>query len=229
MIICQSIIIMATARRVLLLSSSAVHGAPYLEYATNDIQSFFQRSSVQRILFVPYALKNHDNYAEMVRGPLKKMGYEVDSIHEAANALDAVNNAQAIFIGGGNTFQLLKTLYDKNLLEAIRKRVLEDGIPYMGSSAGSNVATLSICTTNDMPIVWPPSLNALGLETREQRITQYHELPNTPPVLGLREGAMLHVEGNDAKLRGIAGAKLFKVGQTPVEYNVGDDLGFLLG
>ncbi|XP_059475416.1 alpha-aspartyl dipeptidase [Neocloeon triangulifer] len=239
---------MANARRILLLSSSTVHGSGYLEYAAGHIKEFLQKSKVKTILFVPYALKDHNEYLNKVQGPLKQLGYAVEGIHEATNAIDAIKKAEAIYIGGGNTFLLLKTLYDLNLIEPIKERVLKDGIPYIGSSAGSNVATASINTTNDMPIVWPPTLTALALvpfninphyidfdpdskhkgETREERISQYHEIPGSPPVLGLREGAILQVEGDVAKILGTYGAKLFTVENQPQEFRVGEEVSFLL-
>lgn len=233
-------------RRLLLVSNSTLHGSGYLDHCQQQISDFFGKS-VTKVLFVPYALHDRDGYTRTARNKFKALGYEVDGIHEAADPVEAVRKAQAIFIGGGNTFRLLKSLYDNQVLSEIRKRVLEDGVPYMGSSAGTNVATVSISTTNDMPIVYPPSFAAMGLvpfninphyldpdlnsrhmgETREQRISQYHEEVDTC-VLGLREGCMLLVEGNKATLLGSTNARLFNRGSPCVEYNPGSDLSFLL-
>ncbi|NXH49302.1 PEPE dipeptidase, partial [Dicaeum eximium] len=234
-------------RRLLLISNSTQHGGGYLGHCQQHIQSFLGQK-VKRVLFIPYALHDRDAYARTAREKFESLGYRLDSIHESCDPVDAVRKSEAIFIGGGNTFRLLKALYDNSLLHEIRKRVLEDGIPYMGSSAGTNVATVSINTTNDMPIVYPPSLKALGLvpfninphyldpdikrthmgETREERIRQYHEEPNTPPVLGLREGTMLLVEGDKATLQGVTGARLFLRGKKPTEHEPGTDFSFLL-
>uniref|UniRef100_A0A4W4FDU6 dipeptidase E n=1 Tax=Electrophorus electricus TaxID=8005 RepID=A0A4W4FDU6_ELEEL len=234
-------------RRLLLVSNSTLHGGGYLDHCQQQIKDFFGKQ-VTRILFIPYALHDRDAYTRMARDKLKTLGYEVDSVHEAADPVEAVRKAEGIFIGGGNTFRLLKNLYDNNLVTEIRTRVLQDGVPYMGSSAGSNVATVSINTTNDMPIVCPPTFSAIGLvpfninphyldpdphsrhmgETREQRIMQYHEEPETPCVLGLREGSMLLVEGHKATLLGSTQARLFQRGKTTTEYAPGSDLSFLL-
>jgi dipeptidase E len=195
---------------------------------------------------VPYALKDRDGYAARARSAFAQMGYELESIHEAPDALTAVNNAQAIFCGGGNSFRLLKTLEDMRLIEPIRARVL-GGMPYTGSSAGSNLACPTIRTTNDMPIVEPSSLKALDLvpfqinphyidpdpssthmgETRETRIREFHE-ENGIPVIGLREGAMLRVDGERVWLRGRAGARIFRRELPPAEAAPGAELnGFL--
>ncbi|XP_029462165.1 alpha-aspartyl dipeptidase-like isoform X4 [Rhinatrema bivittatum] len=213
---------MGVKRRLLLVSNSTLHGGGYLEHCREQILKFFGQQ-VKRVLFIPYALHDRDAYAETARTKFESLG-------------------------GGNTFRLLKALYDNRLILEIRKRVLQDGIPYMGSSAGTNVATISISTTNDMPIVYPPSLEALALipfninphyldpdvnskhmgETREVRIFQYHEEPDTPPVLALREGSMLLVEDNKSTLLGVTGARLFMRGAAPTEYEPGTDLSFLL-
>ncbi|XP_071328753.1 alpha-aspartyl dipeptidase [Trachinotus anak] len=234
-------------RRLLLVSNSTLHGGGYLDHCQQDISRFFGKD-VKRVLFVPYALHDRDAYTKTARDKFKTLGYEVDGIHEASDPVDAVRKAEGIFIGGGNTFRLLKSLYDNKVVTEIRRRVLEDGVPYMGSSAGTNVATVSINTTNDMPIVYPPSFSAIGLvpfninphyldpdpnsrhmgETREQRITQYHEEPGTPSVLGLREGSMLLVEGDKATLLGTTKARLFTRGKPSAEYDPGSDLSFLL-
>nr|CAD7196601.1 unnamed protein product [Timema douglasi] len=232
-------------RRLLLISSSKVHGHEFLGHAVDDINTLLKTANVRKVLFVPYALGNHDDYTDRVTKPFSEWGFSLEGIHKAKDPITAVNEAEAIFIGGGNTFRLLKTLYDNNLIEPIKRRVLKDGAPYIGSSAGTNVATVNICTTNDMPIVYPPSFSALGLipininphyldpdpasthkgETREERIQQYHELPNTPPVLGLREGCILKVTGDEAVLTGVIGARLFtarfsyhksEFGRTPI-------------
>lgn len=233
-------------RRLLLVSNSTLHGSRYLDHCQQQISDFFGKD-VKRVLFVPYALQDRDAYTKTARDKFKTLGYEVDGIHEAADPVEAVRKAEGIFIGGGNTFRLLKSLYDNKVVSEIRKRVLEDGVPYMGSSAGTNVATISISTTNDMPIVYPPSFAAIGLvpfninphyldtdpnsrhmgETREQRISQYHEEVDTS-VLALREGSMLLVEGNKATLLGTTNARLFIRGKPCVEYKPGSDLSFLL-
>jgi len=227
-------------KRLLLISTSTVFGTQYLEHACDEITSLFGKAG--RVLFVPYALKDRNEYAAKARRTFAEMGYELESIHESPDVTASVKNAAAMFFGGGNTFRLLKTLYDIQLMDPIRQRVLE-GMPYAGASAGANLAGPTIRTTNDMPIVEPRSLEALNLvpfqinphyvdpdpssthmgETRETRIREFHE-ENTTPVVGLREGAMLRVEGERVQLCGRAGARIFRRGQPPVEVGPGTDL-----
>ena len=230
-------------RRVLLISNSTLYGSGYLDHAETQIRSFL--GDVKHVLFVPYALFDRDKYAGTAQQRFQKMGYELTSIHTADDPVAAVNKTDAVFIGGGNTFRLLKALYEFDLIEAIRNRV-SNGMPYIGSSAGSNVAAPTIKTTNDMPIVQPPSFNALGLvsfqinphyldpdpsskhmgETREERIIQFLE-ENDTPVVGLREGAMLRIENGETILRGSTGARIFRKGVEPLEASTGtrlDDL-----
>jgi dipeptidase E len=231
-------------RRVLLVSSSTCHPTGFLDHAEAEIRDFL--GGVRRVLFLPWALHDRDAYTAKVRERLGRMGFDADSAHEAPDPADAVLEAEAVFAGGGNTFRLLKTLYELDLLVPLRRRVGE-GMPYVGSSAGSNVAGPTIGTTNDMPIVLPPSLNALGLvpfninphyldpdpasthkgETREERIAQFHE-ENDATVVGLREGSLLRIEGNEARLRGREGARVFPKGLPPREVAPGDRLDFIL-
>ena len=220
-------------KRVLLISNSTLYGSGYLDHAETEIRSFL--GDVRRVLFVPYALFDRDKYAATAQQRFQKMGYMLTSVHTATDPVAAVDETDAVFIGGGNTFRLLKALYDFKLLDPIRNRV-SNGMPYIGSSAGSNVAAPTIKTTNDMPIVQPPSFDALGLvsfqinphyldpdsnskhlgETREERIIQFLE-ENDTPVVGLREGAMLRIEHGNTILRGSTGARIFRKGMEPIE------------
>jgi len=221
------------SRKILLISNSTLHGSGFLDHAETEIRDFL--GEVRRVLFVPFALHDQDGYAARVRDRLKLMDYDVDSIHQASDKQKAVNDTESIFIGGGNTFRLLKSLYEFDVLNLIRTRSNE-GMLYMGSSAGSNIAGPTIRTTNDMPIVEPPSFDALGLvsfqinphyldpdpnskhmgETREERIIQFLE-ENETPVVGLREGAMLRIENGTTTLKGSTGARIFRRGHEPVE------------
>jgi dipeptidase E len=225
---------------ILLISNSTLYGSGYLDHAEDEIRSFL--GDIKRVLFVPYALFDRDTYAATAQKRFQKIGYDLTSIHTATNPVQAVKDTEAIFIGGGNTFRLLKTLYDFDLLGPIRERVA-DGMRYIGSSAGSNVAAPTIKTTNDMPIVQPPSFDALGLvsfqinphyldpdpnskqmgETREERIRQFLE-ENDTPVVGLREGAMLRIENGETILRGSTGARIFRKGVEPIELLPGAQL-----
>lgn len=230
-------------KHVLLLSTSRLYGSGYLDHAEDEIRNFLGK--VKRVLFLPFAIHDRNGYASATQKRFAEMGYELTSIHTATNAVQAVKETDAIFIGGGNTFRLLKTLYDYDLLGPIRDRVAA-GMPYMGASAGSNVACPSIKTTNDMPIVQPPSFDALALvpfqinphyldpdpnskhmgETREERILQFLE-ENDTPVVGLREGAILRIENGETILRGSAGARIFRKGLEPLEVPPGAQLELL--
>src|SRR5262245_41188305 len=195
---------MSNNKRILLISNSTLYGSGYLDHAEAEIRDFL--GPIRKVLFIPFALHDHDAYGESARARFQQMGYDLTSIHTTNDKRHVVDDTETIFIGGGNTFRLLTAMYEFDLLDRIRRRVNE-GMPYIGSSAGSNVAGPTIKTTNDMPIVEPPSFEALGLvnfqinphfqdpdpnsthmgETREQRIIQFLE-ENETPVVGLREG-----------------------------------------
>lgn len=230
--------------KLLLISNSTLYGSGYLDHAESEIRDFL--GDLKRVLFVPFALHDRDAYAATAQQCFAKMGYQLSSIHTAPDPVRAVEDTDAVFIGGGNTFRLLKALYDFALLDPIRRRAIE-GMPYIGSSAGSNVAAPTIKTTNDMPIVEPPSFDALGLvwfqinphyldpdknsthmgETREQRLLQFHEEDSTP-IAALREGAMLRFENGVTILKGSSGARIFRKDLEPVESIPGDQLDALL-
>ncbi|HYI10427.1 MAG TPA: dipeptidase PepE [Thermoanaerobaculia bacterium] len=219
--------------RLLLISSSVVHGYGFLDHSESDIRRHLE--GVRNVAFVPFAQHDVDAYTARVRDRLTLMDLGATQVRGRAD----VEAAEAIFIGGGNTFRLLSRLYELDLLDAIRDRV-RNGAPYIGSSAGTNVATPTIKTTNDMPIVYPPSFDALGLvpfqinphyldpdpasphkgETREDRIREFHE-ENTTMVVGLREGSALQVDGDVVTLIGMRPARIFRRGAAPVEIEVG--------
>jgi dipeptidase E len=234
-------------RNLLLISNSTLHGSGYLDHCADEIQKFL--GDRKTVLFIPYARPGgmtHDEYTTAARERFEKMGLELTGIHEYNSPKEAVKNAEAIFIGGGNTFVLLNGLYKADIVEEIRNKV-NDGTPYIGTSAGSNVACKSIKTTNDMPIVYPPSFDGLNMtsfninphyldpdptskhkgETRETRISEFHFF-NNEYVVGLREGAMLHIVDDNVTLKGTTGARIFRRSDEPKEYKPGDSLDFLL-
>jgi dipeptidase E len=231
-------------KRLLLISNSTMFGRGYLDHAESEIRDHL--GSVRRVLFVPYALHDRDGYAATAQRRLAALGFELESVHRSAHPKESAARAEGIFIGGGNTFRLLKCLYDYDLLSTIRARV-EDGVPYIGSSAGSVVACPTIKTTNDMPIVQPPSFDGLRLvgfqinahyldadpasrhmgETRETRLREFLE-ENDVPVAAIREGAMLRVENGLIRLRGTTGARIFQRRRDPLEVEPGADLTELL-
>jgi dipeptidase E len=232
--------------RLLLISTSRKYGSGYLDYCADAIRTFLG-PSVSRVAFVPYAMHDRTAYAASAQARFDKLGLALDSVHlDPRGPARAIENAAAVFVGGGNTFRLLDVLWRLGLVEAVRRRVVE-GMPYVGSSAGSNVACPTIKTTNDMPIVQPPSFEALGLvpfqinphyldpipgsthmgETREDRIAEFHE-ENEAPVVGLREGAWLKVESGGVHLEGTAGARLFRRGREAIEVAPGSRIDHLM-
>jgi dipeptidase E len=234
-------------KRLLLLSNSTNVGEPFLQYPIRTIQQFLG-TAVPGVLFVPYAgvRLSFSDYAARVRERFREIGIAVTSIHETENPAAAVERAATIVVGGGNTFCLLDRLYSHGLVERIRERVFQ-GVPYVGWSAGSNVACPSIKTTNDMPIVQPYSLGALDLipfqinphytdatlpnhggETRAERLMEFLEVNPTMSVIGLREGTMLRVEDEKIELLGDKPARVFRKGREVVEPAPGDSLQFLL-
>ncbi|HUP44889.1 MAG TPA: dipeptidase PepE [Thermoanaerobaculia bacterium] len=219
--------------RLLLISSSTVHGYGYLDHPEPEIRSFLGER--KRVAFVPFALHDHDGYAAKVRERLGLMGFDVEQVRGPSD----IEGAEAVFVGGGNTFRLLKTLYETKVFDAVRAAV-RGGIAYMGSSAGSNVAGPTIKTTNDMPIVYPPTFDAFGFvpfqinphyldadpgsthmgETREQRIVEFLE-ENDTPVVAIREGSAIRVEGGTVSLAGSRPARVFRRGAEPREVEPG--------
>ncbi len=222
--------------RLLLISNSTNAGEPYLDYPKYQIRDFLGNEPVN-CLFIPYAgvTISFDDYEARVKERFAEVGHKVSSIHHAKDPVAAVNQAEAIVVGGGNTFQLIKMIQENGLIEAIRNRVLK-GIPFVGWSAGSNVCCPTIRTTNDMPILEPESFNAFNLipfqinphytdvnppghagETREDRIMEYLTANQKDTVLGLREGCMFLVEENQMKLIGERPVRLFRYNETPKE------------
>jgi len=231
---------MGEVRRLLLISNSTLYGSGYLDHAEPEIRAFVGRKD--KILFVPFALQDRRAYAVKAEERLREMGLSLTSLHDVSNMPRAIETAGAIFIGGGNTFRLLRGLYDHGLLDPIRQAV-GAGLPYIGSSAGAIVAGPTLKTTKDMPVVQPPSFAALGLvsfqisphyldpdpssthmgETQEERILQFLE-ENDAPVVGLREGSMLRVEGGAVTLKGPHSARVFRRDEKPVEAATSSDL-----
>lgn len=230
--------------KLLLISNSTMHGGDYLAHCAKEIRDFLL--APHNVAFVPYALADHDGYEATAKATFAALGHTLTSVHHAGDPCAALSGADAVFVGGGNTFRLLDTLHRSGLLQALRDRV-RAGMRYIGSSAGTNVAAPTIKTTNDMPIVMPASFEALALvpfqinphyldpdpasthmgETREERLLQFHE-ENDTPVLALREGCMLRVDDKSAHLRGTTAARLFRAGCPPREYAPPCDLSFLL-
>ena len=223
-------------KRILLASTSTVYGSTYLSYLQDELIDFF--TGIDEILFVPYARPSgitHDEYTQIAQQFFNRIGKRVVGLHTFADPKKAIRQAKAIFTGGGNTFVLVNQLYGLEVMDVLREAV-ENGTLYMGTSAGSNIAGQTMQTTNDMPIVYPPSFKTLGLvpfninphyldpdpqskhkgETRETRIKEFHVFNDTP-VIGLREGSWLRVEDEKVSLKGDLTARIFLKGQEPYE------------
>ena len=232
--------------KLLLISNSTMPGEAYLDYPKKEIRRFLGEKKMHT-LFIPYAAVtfSFDEYESKVQERFSEIGHYITSIHHFSDPLQAVGEAEAIIVGGGNTWQLVRMMHDNNIMEPIRKKVLE-GIPYIGWSAGSNVACPTLRTTNDMPIVDPLGFECMNLipfqinphyldhnpeghggETREQRIVEFLEINPDIYVVGLREGSMLKYENNHLSLIGSCSARIFRKGRTVMELYAGDDFNFL--
>lgn len=242
-------------KELLLISNSTNPGEEYLGWPRPYIRNFLNELNVKEVLFIPYAgvslskeslEQSYDVYEARVAGVFESLGYTLRSIHREKDPLLAVFNAKAIAVGGGNTWHLVKVMQEMGLIQAIRERVLA-GLPYMGWSAGSNVACPTLKTTNDMPIIEPVSFNVMNLipfqinphyldknpeghggETREDRINEFLVINPEMTVAGLREATLLRVSGEDIQLLGNRPLRVFRAGQEPQEYRAGDDISFLM-
>lgn len=230
-------------KKLIIASTSTVHGSSYLAYLLPTLQEFFAEANT--ILFIPYARaggKTYDGYTAVASKAFAEIHKKVKGIHEFKNPNEAIEQAEAIFVCGGNTFELVNQLYQQGIIESLQQAV-ENGTPYLGTSAGSNICGLTMMNTNDMPIVYPPSFNTLGFipfninphyldpdtnsthmgETRETRIKEYHFF-NETSVLGLREGSWLAVNGDEITLKGGLSARWFQQGKEPVELEQGTSI-----
>jgi dipeptidase E len=230
-------------KNILLASTSTMYGSSFLEYLLPELKHHFK--GCKTILFIPYARSGgmtHEEYTVKVALTFGKINIEVKGIHEFENPVEAIENAEGIFTGGGNTFVLVSQLYNYKIMEVLAKKI-KSGTPYLGTSAGSNIAGLTMQNTNDMPIVYPPSFQTLGMipfnlnphyidvdqplnhmgETREDRINEFHTF-NSIPVLGLREGSWLEIKGETIHLKGKYKARLFRQNQEPEELESGTNL-----
>jgi dipeptidase E len=230
---------------LLLLSNSTVSGLRPLEHAFKALQAFLGEERL--IHFVPYALANYDDSTARVQEALAPLGIIVKGVHEYASPRQAIEEAGVLYVGGGNSFRLLKALQQQDLLDLVRRRVMAGELHYLGASAGANMACPSLRTTNDMPIVQPRSFEALSLlpfqinphyldpdptsthmgETRAKRIEEFLE-ENDVPVLGMREGSWLRCVDSELRLEGLASARLFTRNAAPQEIEPGSDLSWLL-
>jgi len=234
--------------KLLLSSNSTLHGEPYLQFCKEAIKSFLNDHKATNILFIPFAAVtfSYDEYLNNVTKGLANDAIVITSIHSYEDKQAAIKDADAIMVGGGNSFKLLNEVSENDLLETIQQQV-KQGTPYIGWSAGSNLACPTIKTTNDMPIVCPPTFDALNFipfqinphyihgnppghngETREQRLKEFLEVNPTICVVGLREGTMLKIENNKIQFVGDKEARIFKHQEDFYELNPSSDYSFLL-
>lgn len=227
-------------KNIIIASTSTVHGSGYLEYILDELSILFK--DTEEILFIPYARPggiSHDAYTEIAAKAFAKIDKTVKGLHEFEDPKTAIDNAKGIFTGGGNTFLLVSQLYSNEVMPILREVILE-GTPYLGTSAGSNICGLTMQTTNDMPIVYPPSFKTLGIvafninphyldpiegsthmgETRETRIKEFHKF-NTLPVVGIREGSWVRVIEDTCFLQGPHTARIFEYDKAPYELKTG--------
>lgn len=227
-------------KNVILASTSSLFGETYLAYLKTEVEALFQ--GVSELVFIPYARPgglSHDDYTQKVADFFETIGIRVKGLHSFESPADALKNAKALFTGGGNTFLLVKQLHDQGLMTVLKDTV-SLGVPYLGTSAGSNIGGVNMQNTNDMPIVYPPSFNTMGLipfnlnahyldpdlnskhngETRETRIKEFHVF-NQVPVLGLREGSWIRVKGDRITTEGMFSSRIFLPGLQPFEIQPG--------
>ena len=230
-------------KRLLIASTSTVHGSGFLDYLLDDLKTHFK--TAETILFIPFSRPggmSHEAYTNLVQLAFSKIGKTVKGLHDFENPQEVIKNAKGIFTGGGNTFVLVDQLYKKNIIGTL-KTAIETGTPYVGTSAGSNICGLTIGTSNDMPITYPKSFQTLGVvpfninphyldpdpssthmgETRETRIKEFHHF-NSQPVIGLREGSYLEVVGSKITLKGPLSARVFEKNKTPYEIESESDV-----
>jgi dipeptidase E len=242
--------------RLLLISNSTNYGEEYLGWPRPFISEFMESTKAKRVLFVPYAgvglapdgdiQSSYDLYEKRVKDVFADLGYEIYSVHKENDPVGAVKAAEAIAVGGGNTFHLVHMMHKTGIMDAIRQKAL-DGTPYMGWSAGSNVACPSLMTTNDMPIIEPESFKCMNLipfqinphyldanpeghggETRQQRIEEFLVVNKEMTVAGLRESSLFEVDGFELKLKGSRPLRIFRFGEDPREVEQGHDVNFLM-
>ena len=236
-------------RKLLLISNSTNPGESYLGWPQEQIKAFLNQHGVKKVLFIPYAgvSFSYDTYEAKVKPVFNALGFDLESIHHAENPVEAVRNAESIAVGGGNTFHLVHELHRLGLMKEISQRAM-NGMPYMGWSAGSNIAGLTLKTTNDMPIIEPASFVCMGLvpfqinphytdffdpkhggETRDDRLNEFLAINKDVYVAGIREATSLLLENGKLSLIGRDNKmKVFKYGKAVEEYSLTDDINFLM-